>query len=131
MKNQLRKLALAQAVAELSAKDPNSDPKVLIDAALAAVQKHKLGTPRDFAKALQTALHAYEVRLRSAMPMSEKSQKGLDAVVSKAIGTPVHMKAEEEQTLVGGAILQVGDERFDASVLRMLKQAAKTLVAPL
>jgi len=69
------------------------------------------------------------VSVRSAVPLDEGQQEGLRARLAGLTGgTPV-LRLEVDPALIGGLVVQVGDDRYDASVRSRLQQLRGRIIA--
>ena len=68
------------------------------------------------------------VTVRSAAPLDEAQQAALrDRLAGLVGGTPV-LRLEVDPALIGGLVVQVGDDVYDASVRNRLRQLRKRIV---
>ena len=65
---------------------------------------------------------------RVAVPMDEDLRQRLEAALGATLGHAVRLQVEVDPDLVGGIVVQVGDEVFDGSVSRRLDQVSRGLV---
>ncbi len=71
----------------------------------------------------------WPVTVRSASPLDDSQREAVVARVAKLIGgTPV-LRQEVDPTLIGGLVIQVGDDVYDASVRNRLQQMRRRIVA--
>lgn len=69
------------------------------------------------------------VTVRSAVPLDEGQQAALrDRLAGLTGGTPV-LRLEVDPTLIGGLVVQVGDDLYDASVRSRLQQVRGRIIA--
>ena len=69
------------------------------------------------------------VTLTSAAPLSKKQEQAVVDLVKKQKNTEVELQTKVDPSLMGGFILRVEDEQYDASVSSRLKQIRKELIA--
>ncbi len=68
------------------------------------------------------------VTVRSAVPLTEAQADALRGRLAKTVGgTPV-LKQEVDPALIGGLVVQVGDDVYDASVRNRLEQLRQRLI---
>jgi F-type H+-transporting ATPase subunit delta len=65
---------------------------------------------------------------RVAVPMDDDLRDRLEAALGATLGQAVRLQVEVDPDLVGGIVVQVGDEVFDGSVARRLGQVSRGLV---
>jgi F-type H+-transporting ATPase subunit delta len=65
---------------------------------------------------------------RVAVPMDDDLRERLEAALGATLGHAVRLQVEVDPDLVGGIVVQVGDEVFDGSVARRLGQVSRGLV---
>ena len=66
---------------------------------------------------------------RVAVPMDDDLRNRLEAALGATLGHAVRLQVEVDPDLVGGIVVQVGDEVFDGSVARRLGQVSRGLVS--
>ena len=66
--------------------------------------------------------------ITSAFPMSEIDKAGMVEVLAKKYGKRVEAEVKVDESLIGGARVQVGDDVVHASVRDTLNQMARALV---
>lgn len=72
----------------------------------------------------------YEVKVISAVPMSENEQKRLRDMVSRHLdGGTMEYSTSVNPDLIGGFTVSVGNERIDASISNELKQLRLNLIS--
>lgn len=69
------------------------------------------------------------VTLTSATPLSKEQEKSVTDLVKKTRNTEVELQTKVDPSLMGGFILRVEDQQYDASVSSRLKQIKKELIA--
>jgi F0F1-type ATP synthase delta subunit len=124
---------LAQAFVDAAETLSESDQKKLADAALEKMRLGRLGTPREFFRAVTIVLRRkYKLfKVEAATALTDKRMQSLTKAAESSSSSPVRTIHSENSALVGGVIAQVGDERFDASALGMLNRATEALLIPL
>lgn len=69
------------------------------------------------------------VTLTSATPLSKEQENSVADLVKKTRNTEVELQTKVDPSLMGGFILRVEDQQYDASVSSRLKQIKKELIA--
>ncbi len=69
-----------------------------------------------------------EAEVSTARQLSEQEKQLLEAEITKLIGKKVRAKYEQDATLLGGAVVQVGSTIYDGSVKGQLEQIRVQLV---
>lgn len=108
--------------------------KAAVDAAAAELEKHGMrdelqNMEKLFVRAVQE--HTGAVPLTITTPdgnMGDEAKKLADAIQEKT-GRRVDLRQKADPSIKGGAVIQYGDERIDASVDGALKQAAHSFKA--
>ncbi|CAO5173410.1 ATP synthase subunit delta [Frankia sp. AiPs1] len=66
--------------------------------------------------------------VRSAVPLSDEAVARLGAAVSRYFGRQIQLQVDLDPALLGGVVVQVGDEVVDGSVLRRLVAARRAML---
>lgn len=69
-----------------------------------------------------------EARITTAFPLTEEQMAGLMAKLETKFGRKIGASQEVDAELIGGVVIQVGDEVMDASVRGRLASMAATLI---
>ncbi len=69
-----------------------------------------------------------EVLVQSASPLTEELSSKLKDAMSQRIGRDINLVEEVDESLIGGLVLQIGDEKLDASVATRLKRLSDSLL---
>jgi F-type H+-transporting ATPase subunit delta len=69
-----------------------------------------------------------DVYVKTAVPLSEALRERLTAAASRFTGLNARLVESVEPGLLGGMVLQVGDEKIDASVASRLKALSESLL---
>jgi F-type H+-transporting ATPase subunit delta len=78
---------------------------------------------------------AAEIRQRSiatvtsAIPLDDERQERLAALLSRTLGRAVQVQVEVDPKVVGGLLVQIGDEVIDGSTLNRLREARRALAS--
>lgn len=70
-----------------------------------------------------------EAQISSARPLSDPEKQMLEAEITKLTGKKVRAHYEQDATLLGGAVVQVGSTIYDGSVKGQLDRIKEQLVA--
>ena len=65
----------------------------------------------------------------TAVPISDDSRKRLGDALTKLTKKDVHLRARVDESIVGGAIVRVGDKVLDGSVRNKLNQLKKLMAS--
>ena len=68
-----------------------------------------------------------EATARVALPLDAKSEKELSEAVASITGKKVRLNTEVDPSLIGGAVIRVGDTVYDGSVRHQLNNLRKRL----
>jgi len=69
-----------------------------------------------------------EAQVRTARQLTDQEKQLLEAEITKLIGKQVKAKYEQDVTLLGGAVVQVGSTIYDGSVRGQLEQIREQLM---
>jgi F-type H+-transporting ATPase subunit delta len=69
-----------------------------------------------------------EAQVRTARQLTDQEKQFLESEITKLIGKQVKAKYEQDETLLGGAVVQVGSTIYDGSVKGQLEQIREQLV---
>ncbi len=81
-----------------------------------------LAVTREFDRIRDAQLGITRVHARVALALAGEEQKRLQQVLAEKLGTGVRMDVAEDASLIGGAILRIGDIVYDGSVAHQLAQ---------
>ena len=82
---------------------------------------------RDFIDLYEKSKGIKRVRVVSAARMDDADKQQLRQQLNVLLHTDIHMITEDNPNLIGGFILRVDDQQYDASLLSALKRMQKTL----
>ncbi len=91
-----------------------------LDQPLEELQQALAGVPAETAAAAQ---------VRSAVPLAEETQAAIRTRLARALGREVPVAFGTDPKLIGGLLLQVGDQVVDLSVARKLGDLFREMVA--
>lgn len=125
---------IARALVETVAASPN-DAAAACDAACNLLARHgRVDTP-SFLRTLESALQEYQnvrfATMRVPFSVSVERLASLKRTIEKVWKTSVHLSTTSDSSLLGGAVLRVGDELFDTSIKNEIDSLVRTLLAPL
>jgi F-type H+-transporting ATPase subunit delta len=69
-----------------------------------------------------------EVHVRTPVPLTEPLRQRVRELAGKYTGKQADLVERTDESLIGGLVLQIGDEKFDASVKRRLDILHETLL---
>jgi F-type H+-transporting ATPase subunit delta len=86
------------------------------------------GIARNFTELYKRHKGIVSATFTSATPVSEKLRKKVEKMVQETMNNSVEMVVEENEALIGGFVLRVEDQQYDASVARSLKNVKTQLL---
>ena len=142
-------LGEVEAINELLAEQPEfadylSSPMVDVEARRVAIDKTFQGRANDllvntlqvmnrrnrldllgalkaaYSRDLDEARRRESVEVTSAVPLTESSRARLERAVSKITGRDTRLIESVDESLIGGLVVRIGDEKIDTSVARSL-----------
>ena len=66
--------------------------------------------------------------LVTATPVDEKAKQKMEALIRKTFKAEIDLTSSEDEQVIGGFVLTVEDQRYDASVATNLKNIKKELL---
>lgn len=107
--------------------------ELVVDTLQVMNRKGRLGLVTAVAEAYREELDAaagrVEARVVSAVPLSESTRASLAAAASRWTGKAVRMREEVDPGILGGLILEVGDQKIDTSVANAVDSVRDDLLA--
>lgn len=82
---------------------------------------------KDFEKELNSRLGFAEAQITSARELGPAERRALEAQVEKLIGKKVRARYDRDESILGGAIVQVGSTIYDGSVKGQLERIREQL----
>lgn len=82
----------------------------------------------DFSRIAAARRNRVVAVVRSAVPLSDEVVTRLGGAVSRYFGRQIQLQVDLDPTLLGGVVVQVGDEVVDGSVLRRLVAARRAML---
>jgi F-type H+-transporting ATPase subunit delta len=108
-------------------------PDLLVDGLQVVRRKGRLGLLRAIARAYREAWmrlrKRVEVDVVTAVPLAEELRRAIAAAASRRAGREAVLRERVEPDLLGGLVVKIGDEKFDASVARELAVLEQRLLA--
>jgi len=93
---------------------------LMVDTLQILNRKERLGLIRAVVEAYRLALEGLrnqvDVHVRTAVPLPGKLRKRLHEVASRYAGKDAQLVETVDESLIGGIVLQIGDQKFDASI---------------
>lgn len=127
---------IAQAVVDAARMQPVEEIGVLADAAAEVLKRHGLlSESRKFLTLVDRLWQKQEavtsVKLISPKGDSGQLKKQLQAAVEAALNRRCVIEETADPTIIGGLVMRVGDERFDATVRTALNELSDRLAEPI
>ena len=105
---------------------------LFVDSLQVINRKGRLGLIRGLARTYHLLLEELrgrvEVHVRTAAPLTDRHRAELKEVAAKQTGKQPDLVETVDESLIGGLIMQIGDQRFDTSVATRLKRLAGALL---
>lgn len=105
---------------------------MLVDSLQVLNRNDRLGLIRSIAGAYRLLhdelMKRIEVHVRTAVPLNEALRAKLRETLSSKTGKQAEMVETVDETLIGGLIVQIHDEKYDNSVLRKLQTLGRNLL---
>jgi F-type H+-transporting ATPase subunit delta len=105
---------------------------VLVDALQVLNRNERLSLIADVAHAYHLLHEEWkgrvEVDVQTAVPLSDGLRKRLQSTLSRTTGKQVDLVESIDESLIGGMIVRIGDDKFDGSVRRKLVTVAGALM---
>ena len=104
---------------------------LFVDSLQVLNRKGRLGLIQSVAEAYAVAREEHRglvrVKVRTATPMTAELRAGLKQVAGRYTGKEADLVETLDESLIGGLVVQIGDEKFDGSVRTRLKRLGETL----
>ena len=81
-----------------------------------------------FEQKKQQAEQTSEVFLTSAAKLPEDDVEQIKQALSKKLGKNIKLNSSVDETLIGGAVVKIGDHMIDGSVRSQLKKMTRFLI---
>jgi len=105
---------------------------ILVDSLQVLNRKDRLGLIRSITDAYRQLhdelMKRIEVHVRTAVPLSESLRVKLRTKLAAKTGKQAELVETVDDTLIGGMIVQIQDEKYDNSVLRKLLTLGRNLL---
>jgi F-type H+-transporting ATPase subunit delta len=83
-------------------------------------------TAKEFIEQYNEKKGILRAKIVSAVTLSESAEKEILSIVEKVTGKTVFLEKSVDQNLIGGFVLTVNDNQFDASISKSLAQLKKS-----
>jgi len=104
---------------------------LLVDSLQVLNRKGRLGLLRRLAEAYHSGLQErrgiVEVRVQTAVGLSDAARNGLRDVVARQTGREPELVEEVDPSLLGGMVVRIGDTKLDTSVASRLRKMTERL----
>ena len=104
---------------------------LLVDALQVLNRKERLGLLRAIAETYRLAHQEMrgliDVHVVTAAPLTKKSREKLKEITTDYTGKQARLVETVDESIIGGMIVRVGDEKFDTSVSSRLKRLGASL----
>jgi len=68
------------------------------------------------------------VTFSSAVPVSGSMKKQIENILQKALNTSIELRTEDNKSLIGGFVIRIDNQLYDASIATSLKNVKKKLL---
>ncbi len=104
---------------------------LLVDSVQILNRKGRLGLFRGVAETYRVAHQELrgrvEVNVTTAVPLTDSLRARIKGAIGEYAGKEAMLVEEVDESIIGGVILQIGDEKFDAGLASRLVHLGKTL----
>jgi len=111
---------------------PDEDDRYLRNLLILLLERGRWHQLRDVVEAFQQLLReergVLDVELVTAVPLEEAEIERVRQQLETRLGRPVQLRTTVDPELLGGAVLRIGDEVFDASVRTQLTGLRRQLI---
>lgn len=105
---------------------------VLVSALQVLNRKERLGLLTSFgaayAELVQERKGQIEVHVSSAAPLSDSARQGLRQAASRVTGKQAELMEVVDDSLIGGLVVRIGDQKFDLSVASRVRRMYEGLL---
>jgi len=105
---------------------------LFVDSLQVLNRKGRLGLIRGVAKAYRLASEELQGRVQvlvqSATPLTRRHRESLREITARHTGKEVELVETIDESLLGGLVIRIGDDKFDASVATKLRTLAGRLL---
>ncbi|MBP9773013.1 MAG: F0F1 ATP synthase subunit delta [Candidatus Peribacteraceae bacterium] len=127
--------AIAQALVELSKAIPEKDFADVCNKAIEMLEEKGRSDLKNFPGRVVSALEKQDsvvfAHLFTPSGDSGELKERLHKKIEKALGRKVHLRESKDPTLLGGAVLHVGDEMYDTSIRSDINALTEYFLQPL
>lgn len=105
---------------------------LLLDALQVMNKNHRLELLEPVAEAYRQEYQRrhglVDVQVTSALPLSDAQRQSLQEAARERTGSTARLLESVDPRLLGGLVIEIGDQKFDASVRRQLERLGQDLV---
>jgi len=83
---------------------------------------------REYVQLANEARNIVEAQVTVAMPLDKDQQTALITKLGLVTGKTIILKTQIDKAIIGGVIVQIGDQLIDGSIIRQLQMLKKTLL---
>lgn len=91
-------------------------------------EQHIAGIARNYLEQYREYRGISSAVFTSVLPADSDLKKRVEKVIGDALNTPVDLVTEADESLIGGFILRIEDQQYDASVASNLNKVKKQLL---
>jgi len=106
---------------------------LMVDALQVLNRKGRIGLvpaiAASFEEAFSRARNLVDVQVKSALPLSDAQRQGVQAAVERQTGRKARLITTVDPALIGGLVVQMGDQKLDSSVATRLRSLSNSLLA--
>ncbi len=125
-------IPLAAKVQVLEQVFPDEGDRYVLNLLILLLERGRWHQLRDVVEAFQQLLReergVLDVELVTAVPLGETEIEQVRQQLETRLGRPVQLRTAVDPELLGGAVLRIGDEVFDASVRTQLTGLRRQLI---
>ena len=92
-------------------------------------EAHISGVARNFIKRYRDSLGIKNAILTTAVKIDDAKRNEIIEIVKKTYNAEVELESREDDSLIGGFVLQIDDTQFDASISTQLKNIKQELLS--
>ena len=131
MLKEANSLSIAKRLVEISLNEEGRVDPEKINLILAELRNkpmsHSLPVLRNFLSLIKTKINSYEGYLEKADPSSDSSSNLISENISQAHGKRIDFVIEENNSLIAGFRLRIGDDVYEDSIASRIARLKKSL----
>lgn len=131
MLKEANSLSIAKRLVEISLNEEGRVDPEKISLILAELRNkpmsHSLPVLRNFLSLIKTKINSYEGYLEKADPSSDSSSNLISENISQAHGKRIDFVIEENNSLIAGFRLRIGDDVYEDSIASRIARLKKSL----